>query len=450
MRADQLVGSRCSVLNFLDPQIAAAGITGGLSLLGGLFGSKSKSDSQKETNEMNYKIAQENNATSREIAAENNAMQVAMNRENNQFSSSEAEKAWQRQLDMFNMENEYNDPAAQRARLEAAGFNPFVASSGSLAYGQGASGNGAPSASASSSGISPSMPQLQIPNIQPVPSVIDGMMIQTTDAISKIADAYAKVESGRKSDAETTEIYKLLDAKLRDIVADADQKEAQKEYIDTQNMLDQLKAPYQIHLLTAQVYEARMSGDLNLEKKLTEQWNQDIAKWQSKMNKQQYDQAVELFPIIKANTIKEGRLTDAKIATEGTQQLANRASAQAARASAKAALAMAAKTVAEENGIKINNDYLEDRLEKELSGMDVHQITELMRTFYDTSKYSEGRGFKIGKDGISFDFSDTKSHNTSANGKEGSDYFVNSFIDEIVENNRRSHQQRKNQSRSKK
>lgn len=34
--------------------------------------------------------------------------------------------AYQRALDQWNRENAYNDPSAQRARLEAAGINPFV------------------------------------------------------------------------------------------------------------------------------------------------------------------------------------------------------------------------------------------------------------------------------------------------------------------------------------
>lgn len=42
------------------------------------------------------------------------------------FQSEEALKAWQRELDMWNMTNEYNSPLNQRKRLEAAGKNPFV------------------------------------------------------------------------------------------------------------------------------------------------------------------------------------------------------------------------------------------------------------------------------------------------------------------------------------
>lgn len=51
------------------------------------------------------------------------------------FMSSEAEKAYQRNLEMWNKQNAYNSPSAQMARLEAAGLNPQLAY-GSLSAGE--------------------------------------------------------------------------------------------------------------------------------------------------------------------------------------------------------------------------------------------------------------------------------------------------------------------------
>ena len=45
---------------------------------------------------------------------------------NNEFNAKEAEKARAFQLDMWNKENAYNTPAAQRARQEAAGYNAYM------------------------------------------------------------------------------------------------------------------------------------------------------------------------------------------------------------------------------------------------------------------------------------------------------------------------------------
>lgn len=60
----------------------------------------------------------------------------------------EAELAYQRQVQMWNMQNAYNSPQAQMQRFIAAGLNPH------LIYGQGNAGNAS------------SMPQYQAPNVQ--------------------------------------------------------------------------------------------------------------------------------------------------------------------------------------------------------------------------------------------------------------------------------------------
>lgn len=67
------------------------------------------------------------------------------------FQSAEAEKAYQRNLEMWNKQNAYNSPAAQMARLEAAGLNP------NLAYGSlGSSTAGTPPAYNPVSAVQPS------------------------------------------------------------------------------------------------------------------------------------------------------------------------------------------------------------------------------------------------------------------------------------------------------
>lgn len=67
------------------------------------------------------------------------------------FQSSEAEKAFQRNIEMWNKQNAYNSPAAQMARLEAAGLNP------NLAYGSlGSSTAGTPPAYNPVSAVQPS------------------------------------------------------------------------------------------------------------------------------------------------------------------------------------------------------------------------------------------------------------------------------------------------------
>lgn len=73
-------------------------------LIGSVFGSSMSARSQRKANEMNLKI----------------------NQMNNDFNAKEAEKARAFQLDMWNKENAYNTPAAQRARLEEGGYNAYM------------------------------------------------------------------------------------------------------------------------------------------------------------------------------------------------------------------------------------------------------------------------------------------------------------------------------------
>ncbi len=65
----------------------------------------------------------------------NNYNQRKMARESMQWQQQENERAFQRDVQMWNMQNQYNSPEAQRKRLEDAGFNP------QLAFGNGIQGS---------------------------------------------------------------------------------------------------------------------------------------------------------------------------------------------------------------------------------------------------------------------------------------------------------------------
>lgn len=92
------------------------GIVSGVgSLLGGLGSSA-----------MNNKAVQDTNKANMEIA-----------KYQSQWQQQENEKAYQRSLEMWNLQNEYNSPTQQMARIRAAGLNP------NLVYGNGVAGNSA-------------------------------------------------------------------------------------------------------------------------------------------------------------------------------------------------------------------------------------------------------------------------------------------------------------------
>ena len=89
----------------MNPQIGAALISGGASLLGGLFGGKSN---QSEIDRAN--------ATNLQIARETNQQQYQMFQEQNSFNER-----------MYNQMQAYNTPAAQMQRYQDAGINPYIA-----------------------------------------------------------------------------------------------------------------------------------------------------------------------------------------------------------------------------------------------------------------------------------------------------------------------------------
>jgi hypothetical protein len=103
-----------------------AGIISGVgSLIGGLFGSHGSRDAAR----YQLQATRETNQTNRDIAEQNNKFN---------------ERMW-------NMQNEYNSPVMQRARLEAAGLNPYLMMDG----GSAGIAESAPSADTSGTQVAP-------------------------------------------------------------------------------------------------------------------------------------------------------------------------------------------------------------------------------------------------------------------------------------------------------
>ena len=130
----------------VDPGTATL-VTGGLSALTGFLGSGMSNKSVKRS----IKAAKEINQINNEF----NASEALKNRD---FQTSEREASQQWNLDQWNRENTYNDPSAQRARMEAAGFNPYNmnidAGSASTSGAQSSPGSG----SQASASHTPSLP----------------------------------------------------------------------------------------------------------------------------------------------------------------------------------------------------------------------------------------------------------------------------------------------------
>lgn len=89
-----------------------AAIIGGL---GSIVGSAIGANAQRQANIQNMQLA----------------------KYQNNWQTAENDKAWNRSVEMWNMQNQYNSPTAQMSRLRQAGLNP------NLVYGSGVTGNNA-------------------------------------------------------------------------------------------------------------------------------------------------------------------------------------------------------------------------------------------------------------------------------------------------------------------
>lgn len=295
-------------------------LSGGASVLDSIL----KFFSQKSANKTNVQMTRETNAANMEIANRNNAMQVAMNRENNDFNRRMA-------LEMFNLENAYNSPIEQMARLRAAGVNPalyFANSNGSAGIGD------ASTPSASSSGISPSMPNLVAPHVEPLPSLVGGSIA----ALHQLAQIYDFKASAEKKGQETTNLRELLDeterlmrANIEGAEADAAAKRWQNEmnYLwenserserlkEVTKRIAQIGADIQLKASEGKLNEARaMLADM--EREFTNSRNTDLK---------------ARLPFVKAELERTIELLEEKIKTEKSQQSENYAAAENSRASA--------------------------------------------------------------------------------------------------------------------
>lgn len=145
----------------MDPFIGSALVGAGASLLGNIFGSKSQSD----TNKTNLQIAQMNNEYNERMF--NKQLEYNQDMFNQQI---EYDQKKMEQQNNFNarMQNEaigaqqvYNSAKAQRARLEAAGLNPYLMMSG------GNAGTASAVSGSSGTGGSPSAMGVNAPTASP-------------------------------------------------------------------------------------------------------------------------------------------------------------------------------------------------------------------------------------------------------------------------------------------
>lgn len=108
------------------------------SLLSGIFGlaqSGINAGSQSATNKANAEMNAATNAANLQMNKQTNLANYLINAATNKANRQLAEYEWSKNLEMWNLQNEYNSPTAQMQRLKDAGLNP------NMMYGNISSGN---------------------------------------------------------------------------------------------------------------------------------------------------------------------------------------------------------------------------------------------------------------------------------------------------------------------
>lgn len=194
------------------------------------------SQSVKSTNKTNLEIADRTNQSNLDIAQMSNDYNMAM-----------LDKQIQEQWKMWNAENEYNSPAAQRKRLEEAGYNPFMNQDGGTA-----SSMTAPSAQPA---VTPTMVGATMqadPPLQKMLGVLQGIQ-SMVDTVQGAIDKNQQIQRG----AVDTRVAKQTElAQVKLLNANADIADIGARFEGMFKRMDLVSKGYQNEILFQQTKSA--------------------------------------------------------------------------------------------------------------------------------------------------------------------------------------------------
>lgn len=324
----------------MDPFTGSALIGAGASLLDNLFGSKSQSD----TNKTNLQIAQMNN--------EYNERMFNKQLEYNQDMFNQQIEYDQKKMDQQNnftarMQNEaigsqqvYNSAKAQRARLEAAGLNPYLMMSGGNAGTVSAvSGSSGTGGSPSPMGVnpptaSPAVMQAFRPDFSGVTGVIQTLL--DIQAQRHLRSAQADSLSAQASGFKIENKYKA-----EKILSDISNLKADYNLKNSQEALNNMNFARLQAMFSSDV--ARAEHEAN-----NAQWTGDLLRAQVACQQMQGLLTAKELQYFDKNA-------QLQLAIGAAQQYSLVASGKASEAQAKQAIANSVKLYYETQGIKVEN-----------------------------------------------------------------------------------------------
>lgn len=241
------------------------------------------------------------------------------------FSREQADTQWQREKEMFNMENEYNSAASQVQRYKDAGLNPAVMMQGNAAS--------VASGGAASVGQSVAPPQLQMDNLPTgAAGAIGSAMSHAGDIMKGLADA-------KKAGIDVSLAEETFDDMVRKIKNDADAVDVDNALKGWQLFTDKVFGfkikNKEIEKLSAEVNLLIANGQVSEAQKLL---NDEMRHWYKGQADRQdkYNEKLDTF------IYNELKLGEEQIKTEQTKQDVNRSTVTANNAAANASNAAAA------------------------------------------------------------------------------------------------------------
>lgn len=254
------------------------------------------------------------------IGLGNTALQHKYNKELSEYQ-------YFKDLEMWNIQNEYNTPTAQRERLEEAGLNP------ALLYGNGGG----------STGNATQMPQYQSFGQSIGANMLQGAQIANLAAQARLTNAEAE-----KKEQENPYAAQTAKAMLDNYLEDLNVKKTNVRHMEK-------------GIAKMDVEMNKMNNEINL---ILEQINLAIAEAKTEADKQKLLQAQEAVEVLNQTLVdqeiktEEERTKTQAALTEYQKQAKETSKAQEASARADAALAGQRKKTEEENTKKASADAL--------------------------------------------------------------------------------------------
>ncbi len=255
-------------MGFLSGLFGAAGQTAaaGINLKGTQYAADKQLEATRHTNQTNLAIS---NAT--------NAQNYKMFKEQQQYD-----------IDMWNAQNVYNSAEQQRARLEAAGLNPYLMMNGGSAGTAGAANSASPIAAQAAKMEAPQIGQIYQQGFSHVADAIGQISSEIINA--RVADAQIKkmtsdttgqnIENENKQ-REKDDAHNVAVGGLENTKADTENKKVQKSLFHEQLVNQKLqneffRSDFQNRLLNSQLTNENLRQSLVEQRSRTALINLDI------------------------------------------------------------------------------------------------------------------------------------------------------------------------------